>query len=90
MEASVLMKTPWPIVSDDKEQMVAEAWELGIDAQNHQQALVCAAACTPLVGRLPGSPSLKIDPHTSEVVSFEFNLILLYLIYNIHYTPECT
>jgi hypothetical protein len=70
--------------------MIAEAWKLGIDAQDCQGVLVCAAADTPSVGLLPGTPSLNIDLLTLDVVSLEFNLILLYLIYDFYYTPEST
>jgi hypothetical protein len=59
MKAIVFTKTPWPILSDDKYTMVEEAWELVIEAQDRQWALVEAPVGTPSVCQLPGGPSLK-------------------------------
>jgi len=69
MEAIVFTKTPWPIISDEKCSMVDEAWQLAIEAQDRQRALAGAPVGAPSVCRLPGGPSLKIDPQTREVVS---------------------
>jgi hypothetical protein len=70
MDAMVFMKTPWPILSDDKYSMVEEAWTLAIEAQDHQWALAVAPVGAPSVCQLPGGPSLKIDPQTREAVCF--------------------
>jgi hypothetical protein len=59
MEAIVFTKTCWPILSDDKYSMVAEAWKLAIVAQNHQWALAGTPAGIPSVCQLRSSPSLK-------------------------------
>jgi hypothetical protein len=69
MEAIVFTKTPWPIISDEKYSMVDEAWQLAIEAQDHQRALAGAPVGAPSVCQLPGGPSLKIDPQTREAVS---------------------
>jgi len=69
MQAIVFTKTPSPIISDEKYLMVDEAWQLPIDAQDHQRALAGAPVGAPSVCRLPSGPSLKIDPHTQEAVS---------------------
>jgi len=90
MRAIVLMKTPWPMISDDKFSMVDEAWKLAIEAQDRQQALAGAPVGTPSVCHLPGGPSLKIDPQTREAVSLGFCLMLLYQISDIHYAPKYT
>jgi len=68
MEAIVLTKTPWPIISDEKYSMVDEAWKLAIEAQDCQRALAGAPVGTPSVCQLPGGPSLKIDSQTREAV----------------------
>jgi len=34
MEAIILTRTPWPIISDEKYSMVDEAWQLAIEAQD--------------------------------------------------------
>ena len=75
------MKTPWPILSDDKYSMVEEAWKLTLEAQDRQRALAGAPVGTPSVCQLPGGPSLKIDLQTQETVSLEFCLMLLYQTY---------
>jgi hypothetical protein len=49
MEAIVFMKTPRPIVSNDKYSMVEEAWKLAIKAQNCHRALAGAPPGTPSV-----------------------------------------
>ena len=69
MEAIVFTKTPWPIISDEKYSMVDEAWNLAIEAQDHQQALAGAPVGIPSVCQLPSGPSLKINPQTREAVS---------------------
>jgi len=69
MEAIVFTKTPWPIISDEKYSMVDEAWQLAIEAQDHQQALAGAPVGAPSVCPVPGGPSRKIDPQTREAVS---------------------
>jgi len=67
IEAIVFMKTPRPIISDEKYSMVGEAWQLAIEAQDRQQALAGAPVGTPSVCQLPGGPSLKIHPQTQAV-----------------------
>jgi hypothetical protein len=69
MEAIVFPRTPWPIISDGKYSMVDEAWQLAIEAQDHQRALAGAPVGTPSVCQLPGGPSLKIDPQTQEAIN---------------------
>jgi len=81
MEAIVVTKNPWPIISDDKYSMVEETWKLAIEAQDRQWALAGAPVGTPSLCQLPGGPSLKIDPQTQEAVSLEFCLMLLYQTY---------
>jgi len=81
MEAIVFIKNPWPIISDDKYSMVEEACKLAIESQDRQQALAGAPVGAPSVCRLPGGPSLKIDPQTREAASLEFCLMLLYQTY---------
>jgi hypothetical protein len=49
MEAIVLTKTPWPIISDEKYLMVDGTWTLAIEAQNRQWALAGAPVGTPSV-----------------------------------------
>jgi len=61
MEAIVFTKTPWPIISDEKDSMVDEAWQLTIEAQDRQQALAGTPVGAPSVCQLPGGLSLKID-----------------------------
>jgi hypothetical protein len=90
MEAIVFMKTPWPILSDDKYLMVEEAWKLAIVAQDRQRALAGAAPGTPSVNQLPSGPSRKIDPQIREAVSFGFSLMLFYQIYDIDNGPNYT
>jgi len=69
MEAIVFTKTPWPITSDGKYSMVDEAWQLAMEAQDHQLALAGATVGAPSVCQLPGGPSLKINPQTQDTVS---------------------
>ena len=64
IEAIVFRKTPWQIISDAKYSMVDEAWQLAIESQDPQRALAGAPVGAPCVCRLPGGPSLKIDPQT--------------------------
>jgi hypothetical protein len=49
MEAIVLTKTPWAMLSDEKYSMVDEAWKLAIEALDRQQALAGAPVGTPSV-----------------------------------------
>ena len=72
MEVIVFMRTPWPIISDDKYWMVEEAWKHAIEAPDRQRALAGAPAGTPSVCQLPSGPSLKIDLQTREAVSLGF------------------
>ena len=58
------MKTPWPILSNDRYLMVEKAWKLAIEAQDHQRALAGAPVGAPSVCQLPGGSSLKIDLQT--------------------------
>jgi hypothetical protein len=64
MEAIVLTKTTWPIISDEMYSMVDEAWKIAIEAQDQQRAVAGAPVGVPSVCQLPGGPSLKIDPQT--------------------------
>jgi hypothetical protein len=41
--------------------MVEEAWQLAIDAQDHQRALAGTPVGTQSVCQLPSGPSVKID-----------------------------
>jgi len=72
MEANVFMRTPWPILSDDKFSMVEKGCKLAIEALDRQRALAGAPAGSPSVCQLPSSRSLKIDPQTREAVSLGF------------------
>ena len=78
MDAIVFRKTPWPILSDDKDSMVEEVWKLPIEFQDHQRALAGAPEGTPSVCQLPGGPSLNIDPQTRESLSLEICSMLHY------------
>jgi hypothetical protein len=69
MEEIVFTKTPWPIISDEKYSMVDKPWQLAIDAQDRQRALVVALVGAPSMWQLHGGPSLKIDPQTREAVT---------------------
>jgi len=64
MEAIILTKIPWPIISDEKYSMVDKVWKLGLDAQDCQRALAGAPVGAPSVCQLPSGPSLEIDPLT--------------------------
>jgi hypothetical protein len=48
--------------------MVDEAWQLALEAQDRQRALVGAPVGTPSVCQLRSGPSLKMDPRTREAV----------------------
>jgi len=69
MEAIIFTKTPWPIISNEKYLVVDKARQLAIDAQDRQQALAGAPVGTRSVCKLPGGPSLKINPQTQDAVS---------------------
>jgi hypothetical protein len=90
MEQIVFMKTPWPLLSDDKYWMVEEAWRLDIEAQDRQRALPGASADTTSVCQSPSSPSLKIDRQRGEAVGLGFCSIHLYQILGIDYAPNYT
>ena len=62
MEAIILTKTPWRMISDGKYSIVDKAWKLPSDAQDSQRALASAPVGTPSVCQLPSGSSLKIDP----------------------------
>ena len=64
MEAILLKKTHWPILSDYMYSRVDEARKLVIEAQYCQRALPGAPAGTPSGCQMPGGPSLKIDALT--------------------------
>ena len=64
MEAIILTKIPWPIISDEKYSMLDKVWKLGLDAQDCQRALAGALVGAPSVCQLPSGPSLEIDPLT--------------------------
>jgi hypothetical protein len=49
--------------------MVDESWQLAIEAQDQQRALVGSADGTPSMCQSPGGPSLKIDSQTQEAIS---------------------
>jgi len=90
MEANIFTKTPWPILSDDKYSFIKEASKLAIEAEDRQGALAGAPGDMPSVCRLPGGPSLKIDPQTREAVGLGLCLMLLYQISDIDYVPQYT
>ena len=90
MEAIILTKTSWQILSDDKYSRDEEVWKLAIDAQDRQQALAESLAGTPSGGNVPCGPSLKIDLQTQEALSLELCLMLLYQIDDIDYAPKYT
>jgi hypothetical protein len=46
MDAFVLMKIGWPILSDGEYSMVEESWKLASEAQNRQQVLSGTPAVT--------------------------------------------
>jgi len=87
-EAIIFTNTPWPILSNEKYWMVEEMWKPAIEAQDHQWALAGAPVGMPSVCQLPGSPSLKIDLQTQDVVTLEFCLMLLYQISDIDCAPN--
>jgi len=65
--------------------MVDKAWNLTIEAQDHQQALATTAVGIPSVCRLLGGQIHKIDPQTREAVNVVFfRSTLLYWTYNIY------
>jgi len=68
MEATIFIKTPSPIISDEKYSMVQQTWKLAIGAQDCQLALASAPAGAPSVCRLPSGSSLEIDLQTPEAV----------------------
>jgi hypothetical protein len=69
MEAIIVTKTPWPIISDEMYSMVDKAWQLAVEAQDRQQALAGTPVGSPSVCQLPSGGSLIIDPQTGEAVS---------------------
>jgi len=69
IEAIVFPKTPWPIISNEKDAMVDDTWKLTIEAQDCQRALAGAPVGTPSVCQLPGGPSHEIDSQTRQAVS---------------------
>jgi hypothetical protein len=68
MEAAVIAKTPWPIISNVKYSMVDEAWKLAIEAKDGQRELAGAPVGAPSMCKRPGGPSLQIDPQTRDAV----------------------
>jgi len=77
MEAVLVTMTPLALFSDEKWQMVEEAWKLPINAQNRQQELAGTSVGSPSVSEVPSGPSLSINMRTWEDVSLEFCLMLL-------------
>jgi len=69
MEAIVVTKTLWWIISDEKYLMVDEAWILAVEAQDCQPASADAPGGGPIMWQLPGGLFLKINSHTREAVS---------------------
>ena len=49
MEAIAFKQTAWPIIPDEKNSMVDEAWQLAIESQDHLRALAGAPVGTPSV-----------------------------------------
>jgi len=90
MEAIVFMKTPWPILPDDKYSMVEAALNFVIDVLDRQQSLAGAPAGTTSLCQLPSSPSHKIDPQTWDAVSLGLCLMLFSWIYDIDSAPNRT
>jgi len=72
MQAIAFMMTPSPIVSNDQNSMVKEAWKLATEAQDCQWGLAGAPVRTLSVCQLPAGPSLIIDPYTQDAVSHAF------------------
>jgi hypothetical protein len=69
MAPIVFTKPPWLIISDTQYSMIKNDWQLSLAAQDRQRALAGAPGGTSSVCKLPGGPSLKIDPQTQEAVS---------------------
>jgi hypothetical protein len=69
MEANRFGKTPWPIISNEKDSMFDDSWKLAIEAQDCQWLGVGPPVGTPCVWQLPGGPFLRIDQHTQDAVS---------------------
>ena len=65
----MFMKTPWPILSDDKYSFIEESWKLAIEAQDWLQAVEAASVCRLSLCPLRSGPSLKIDPQMRDTVT---------------------
>jgi hypothetical protein len=61
MEPIVFTKTPWQIISVEKNSMIDEAWQLAIDAQDRQRLLAGAPVGALSAWQLPGGVILKIN-----------------------------
>lgn len=87
-EAIQFMKTPWPILSEEKYLMDEESWEVAIEEQDCQQAIAGASVGTSYVCQLPSSTSLNIDLEEHDAVSHRICVMLLYQTNNIDHSPK--
>jgi len=69
MEPTIITKTPWPIIADEKYSMVDEDWKPAIETHDRQWVLAGAHVDSQSVCQLPGGPSLTIERQTREPVS---------------------
>lgn len=84
----IFIRTPWPILCDDNYSIVQVVWTLNIECQNWQRPIAGASIGTQSVCQLPYGAYNKIDPQLQHAIRLVFSLLLLYPIYNIHYTPR--
>jgi len=77
MKAIVFTKTPWPILSNEKCTMVAEACKLAFEAHNHQCPFPATPVCVPFPCWLPRGLSVNIDLQGHDAVSLQCYLVLL-------------
>jgi hypothetical protein len=68
MEAIIVTKTPWRIISNEKNLIVDEARKLAIEAHHHQRVLAGDPVGSSSGCQLLGGASLKIDLHNPEAV----------------------
>lgn len=90
IQAIVLMKTPWPLISDEKIWIGGTSWILAIEAQNLQYTFAGTPVGTLSLFQFPGGIFLNIGLETWESVSVEFCGIRLCQTYVIHCTPTFT
>jgi len=63
------MKTPWPILSDDKYSFIEESWKLAIEAQDWLQAVEAASVSRLSLCPFRSGPSLKFDLQMRDTVT---------------------